>query len=107
MQAGCLTPKNPTRSDRFLNPYTRRIVHYTLRRRRQLEEHCLWLPTAEGVREYLPIEIEQVSGLTIAQVGRWLGAGPGESEAILSLFHFLRTELRLTIPRGGAGGPPE
>jgi hypothetical protein len=88
-----LTPKHPRRSDRFLNPYTNRIVSYNPTRRFQLK-HLLWLPTAAGIRKHLPyVRVEELKDLTTAKAGNWVGAGPGESEAILSLFHTLRTEL--------------
>jgi hypothetical protein len=88
-----LTPKKPRRSDRFLNPYTSRIVAYSPKRHRQLE-HLLWIPTEQGVRAHLPyVKVEKIATLTTARAGRWVGAGPGESEALLSLFNIFRGEL--------------
>lgn len=88
-----LTPEHPRRTDRFLNPYTKRITTYDPKKRHQLR-HLLWLPNEAGVRAHLPsVKVEPAAGLTTARVGRWVGAGAGESEALLSLLNLLRQEL--------------
>lgn len=85
-----LAPIKPARHDRFLNPFTRRISHRKNLAAHQLEV-SLWIPDLRGMRQLIPaIEMEKVRGTILASAHGFCGAGPGESEALLSLVNDFR-----------------
>lgn len=89
-----LTPHQPRHQDVLLNPFTRRTSTH-----RQMTPHqrrySLWVPTHQGMKNRLPnLRMEYACGMHIASAGEHVGAGPGESEALLSLAHSMRRELQ-------------
>lgn len=86
-----LVPTDSCRGERFINVFTQRIERH--RKRPTRTSHLLWIPSEKGIRNHLPdLEIADCDGLTIARSGNHIGAGPGESEAILSLVNRMRCE---------------
>lgn len=90
MMATGFRPVKFCRKDRFLNPITKRI-----RLLNQLNEsqvnYNLWIPTVDGLKHVLPgLTIEEVDGLKLVTYNGRIGAGTGESEAILSLLNDMR-----------------
>lgn len=88
-----LVPKKFHRDDRFLNPFTKKISCHD-----QMTDHqraySLWIPTRRGLRDLVPsLEMESVGAMVIAKDGLMIGAGPGESEALLSLMNDRRKAL--------------
>lgn len=85
-----LIPRRPVRGDRFLCPITRRISTF-----QQLQPHqtrtALWIPTVQGLKDKgIHMETEDLGQLTVVKTHRYLGAGPGEAEAVLSLLNRVR-----------------
>jgi hypothetical protein len=81
-----IVPDRFNAMDRFLNPFTRRIARgYQLKPHQRA--HVLWIPTEKGIKPHFPdIKLESCRGTIIATTkSGFLGAGVGESEAILSL----------------------
>jgi len=78
------------RHDRYLNPFTRRIQVRSRMQKHQLA-HALWIPTVRGLKRALPgLRMEMCRGTVIVSVPGYLGAGCGESEALLSLVNDIR-----------------
>ena len=77
-------------TERWLCPFTRRI-----RQRAQMKSHqvrtALPIPTLSSLRSRgMCVSLEDVGELKLARSHRFLGAGVGESEALLSMLHQLR-----------------
>lgn len=90
MRGEGLNPVNYDGSDRFLNPFTKRIATKMQLKAHQLR-YSLWIPTVEGLKHLYPdIQVEEVGNMRLITANGRLGAGPGESEAVLSLLHNMR-----------------
>jgi hypothetical protein len=89
-----LTPKKVSRHDRFLNPFTNKVApnHRLSENQRR---HSLWVPTLDGIRRILPRLKHEICGHMhiITDERGYVGAGPGETEALLSLLNNVRTAL--------------
>lgn len=77
-------------TERWLCPFTKRI-----KQRSQMRPHqsrtALSIPTPHSLRSRgMNVEIEDLGELKLARSHRFLGAGPGEAEAVLSMLHQLR-----------------
>lgn len=89
-----LIPENPGSNELFLNPFNQRLTRYRSLAGHQ-KRHALWCPSLEGMRQLgLDLTFEDLGGLvTVRRQGcHLIGAGPSPHEAILSLFHHMRTE---------------
>lgn len=90
VQGEGLTPINFNGNDRFLNPITKRIATKTCLKSHQLSNN-LWIPTVKGLKRFYPdIQLEKVGGMCLVTANGKLGAGLGESEAMLSLLNDIR-----------------
>lgn len=90
MRDAGMTPVSPHQNHRHLNPLTRKIHRYSRLSENQ-KRYALWLPTADGLKHVMPdLTIDIIGTMHIAQSDTYVGAGIGESEAILSLVHDMR-----------------
>lgn len=90
MRGEGLGPTNFDKTDRFLNPFTKRIATKVQLKAHQVR-YSLWIPTVDGLKHAFPdIKVEEVGGMRLITANGRLGAGPGESEAMLSLMHDMR-----------------
>lgn len=88
-----VVPESPKRKDQYLNPFTRKIVRLEGPQKKHASR-MLWIPNKDGVKYYLPaLKVEDEQGFKVATLGRWIGLGIGESEAILSLLNSVRQAL--------------
>lgn len=76
--------------DRHVNPFTNRLGYYgSLPQSRY--KYMLWVPSSRGLRGVLPnLKLETINGMVVATAGPYMGAGVGESEALISLMQDLR-----------------
>lgn len=90
MRACGVTPKYYRRSDRFLNPFTRKIVPRRQLNQKQLS-YVLWIPTQRGLRDQFPnLKTEEIAGVVVATNDDAIGVGPGEAEALLSMLNTVK-----------------
>ncbi len=90
-------PVRPRRNDLFLEMASRRLVRY-----RDLQPHQLrgayWIPNQKGLQRLgLKITTAKVAGLTVLRSSNFIGAGPGEHEAALSMVNHMRGEFRTPL----------
>lgn len=90
MRSEGLLPEKYAGSDRFLDPFTRRLTTKIQLKAHQIK-YFLWIPTVEGLKHFFPdIKMERVGDLDLITAAGYLGAGPGENEAMLSLINNIK-----------------
>jgi hypothetical protein len=84
-------PRRVRKADTYLCPISRRLVQGQALRQPQ---DALWVPNEKGLKELgLKVQKGKIGPLTTMSSGDFMGAGPGEGEAALSLIQEMRSRL--------------
>jgi hypothetical protein len=85
-----LEPRVPSRNDRYLCLFTKKMIPFDRLKPHQ-RRTSLWIPTARGLNQRgFRVETRNLGHLVVAKSHRFMGAGAGESEAVLSLLNRIR-----------------
>jgi len=92
-----LTPRQPGQSDRFLCPFTGRVLFLS-----QMLPHqrrtALWIPSVSGLRQHgMDVKVGQCGPLKTVEGRYFFGAGAGETEATLSFLNQMKHEAEATV----------
>jgi len=93
-----VSPKHPATDELFLNPVSQTISTWQDLRWYQ-KSSALWIPSVKGLRDkgikalVWDVAKLKVAHCTLANTLIFTGAGPGEPEALLSMFNQLKLAL--------------